>query len=159
MDRRPMLSDLEIEPPHCVGIVGSSARAAAFSALRAGLTPFCWDLFGDLDLTAVAECQVIDDLGDESVLLSEARRGLPMMQTGGMENHVHWAARASATGPIWGNSASSLHRVRDPFQLFNELTAFRLPLPEVRPFDDPPPADDTWLLKPIAGGAGRGIRR
>src|SRR5439155_27257439 len=31
-------------------IVGSSARAAAFSALRAGLRPWCADLFADVDL-------------------------------------------------------------------------------------------------------------
>jgi len=30
-------------------IVGASARAAAFSALRAGLRPWCADLFADLD--------------------------------------------------------------------------------------------------------------
>ena len=31
-------------------LIGASVRAAAFSALRAGLRPWCADLFGDLDL-------------------------------------------------------------------------------------------------------------
>src|SRR5262245_61077027 len=33
-------------------IFGASARAAAFSALRAGLEPWCADLFADRDLQA-----------------------------------------------------------------------------------------------------------
>ena len=33
-------------------IVGASTRAAAFSALRAGLRPRCLDLFADADLAA-----------------------------------------------------------------------------------------------------------
>ena len=31
-------------------IIGASARAAAFSAHRAGMRPWCVDLFGDADL-------------------------------------------------------------------------------------------------------------
>ena len=33
-------------------LFGASVRAAAFSALRAGLRPWCADLFGDADLQA-----------------------------------------------------------------------------------------------------------
>ena len=35
--------------PHVL-IFGTSVRAAAFSALRAGLSPWCVDLFADVDL-------------------------------------------------------------------------------------------------------------
>src|SRR5437667_188035 len=38
------------ELPPTLLIVGASARAAAFSALRAGLRPWCADLFADVDL-------------------------------------------------------------------------------------------------------------
>ena len=38
-------------------IFGASTRAAAFSALRAGLRPWCADLFGDADL--VSRCPTI----------------------------------------------------------------------------------------------------
>ena len=34
-------------------IIGASTRAAAFSALRAGLTPRCLDYFADRDLAAI----------------------------------------------------------------------------------------------------------
>ena len=154
-----MSLDLEFEPPHCVGLVGASTRAAAFSALRAGLTPFCWDLFADTDLAAVADVEKLSRLTDDAMLDSPARRGLPLMQLGGLENHTEWLARASATGPVWCNSPQVVGRVRDPQDLHQTLTAFRLPLPDVRTASDPPPADGTWLLKPIASGGGRGIVR
>jgi len=154
-----MSLDLEFEPPHCVGLVGASARAAAFSALRAGLTPFCWDLFADADLAAVAEARTLSGLNDEAMLASDERRGLPLMQLGGMENQPDWLARASETGPLWCNTPDVLRRVRDPLLLHQTLTALRLPLPDIRASDNPPPPDGEWLLKPIASGGGRGIVR
>ncbi|HVJ67977.1 MAG TPA: ATP-grasp domain-containing protein [Caulifigura sp.] len=154
-----MSLELELEPPHCVGLVGASARAAAFSALRAGLLPYCWDLFADTDLASVAEVQKIPRLSDDSLFDSDARRGLPLMQVGGMENLPEWLARATATGPVWANTPQVVLRVRDPIELRDTLTPLRLPIPEVRPSYDPPDADGAWLLKPIASGGGRGIVR
>jgi predicted ATP-grasp superfamily ATP-dependent carboligase len=154
-----MSLELELDPPHCVGVVGASARAAAFSALRAGLIPFCWDLFGDADLAAVAEVQTIQALDDDSILSNSTRPGLPLMQVGGMENRPDWLARASATGPLWSNTADVVRRVRDPLTVSEELTAVRIALPELRPPYDPPEPDGSWLLKPISSSGGRGIVR
>ena len=154
-----MSLELELDPPHCVGVVGASARAAAFSALRAGLTPLCWDLFGDSDLVAVAEVQTLEALDDDSLLDDSARRGLPLMQVGGMENRPDWLARASATGPLWSNTAEVVRRVRCPLTVHQTLTSLRISVPEVRSAQDPPPADGSWLLKPISSGGGRGIVR
>jgi uncharacterized protein len=154
-----MSLELEVEPPHCVGLVGSSARAAAFSALRAGLTPFCWDLFADADLSAVADTQTLNGLNDERLLTSPARRGLPLMHVGGMENQPEWLTRAVETGPVWANTAEIVRRVRDPFEVHQVLGSLRLPVPELRPATQPPEPDGTWLLKPLASGGGRGIVR
>jgi predicted ATP-grasp superfamily ATP-dependent carboligase len=76
-----------------------------------------------------------------------------------MENRPEWLARASATGPLWANSAEVVRRVRDPRIVHETLTPIRLAVPDVRSSDDPPEADGTWLLKPIASGGGRGIVR
>ena len=40
-------------------ILGASTRAAAFSALRANLRPWCIDLFGDMDLRGRCPVQTI----------------------------------------------------------------------------------------------------
>ncbi|MCH2591273.1 MAG: hypothetical protein MK004_22585, partial [Planctomycetales bacterium] len=42
-------------------IVGASARAAAWSAIRAGRRPLCADLFADRDLLAVAAAIAVED--------------------------------------------------------------------------------------------------
>ena len=49
-----------MQPHEHLLIVGASARAAAFSALRAGLRPWCADLFGDDDLRARCFAQRCD---------------------------------------------------------------------------------------------------
>jgi predicted ATP-grasp superfamily ATP-dependent carboligase len=154
-----MSLELDLDPPHCVGVVGASARAAAFSALRAGLIPFCWDLFGDADLAAVAEVRTIQALDDDCVFADSTRPGLPLMQVGGMENRPEWLARASATGPLWSNTADVVRRVRDPQTVHDELASVRITVPEIRPPYDPPEPDGSWLLKPISSGGGKGIVR
>lgn len=145
------------DPSAGVGIVGASARAAAFSAIRAGLTPACWDLFADLDLAAAAAVQTVSDLGDEGLLNSPARRQLPLIYAGGMENQQRWIRRAAESGVLWGNPVNVILDVRNPLTLATRLQETRLPTLDVRPSDDPPPADGTWLLKPRASAGGRGI--
>ena len=101
-----MSLDLEFEPPHCVGLVGASTRAAAFSALRAGLTPFCWDLFADTDLAAVADVEKLSRLTDDAMLDSPARRGLPLMQVGALRiTRSGWRGR-----PPPGRSGATVRR-------------------------------------------------
>src|SRR5205807_1077251 len=76
-------------------IVGASARAAAFSALRAGLRPWCIDLFADADLRA--RCPVTHLEPDRypyglAELLPQAPPG-PWMYTGGLENRPNLIRR------------------------------------------------------------------
>lgn len=55
----PQLQLSEPSPPRLL-MVGASARAAAWSAVRAGFFPVCVDRFGDLDLQQVAEVLPLD---------------------------------------------------------------------------------------------------
>ena len=51
----PVAPNATSPSPHCdLAILGASARAAAQSAIRAGLSPWCADLFADRDLCAMA---------------------------------------------------------------------------------------------------------
>jgi predicted ATP-grasp superfamily ATP-dependent carboligase len=149
----------ETDQVESVGIVGASARAAAFSAIRAGLKPSCWDQFADLDLASVANIQTVTDLGDETFLNTPARRRLPLIYGGGMENQQRWIRRAADSGVLWGNPVSVVLEVRNPRTLSERLQETRLPTLDVRLSDDRPPADGTWLLKPRSSAGGRGIVR
>src|ERR1700733_2287062 len=88
-------------------IFGASARAAAFSALRAGLQPWCADLFADLDL---AYCSRVTRVPGKEYphaflsLLQEAPPG-PWMYAGGLENHPDLVEQMAQARPLWGNKA------------------------------------------------------
>jgi uncharacterized protein len=139
-------------------ILGASARAAAFSAHRAGLRPWCVDLYADADLEARFPVRKVPlstyphGLFDA---LAEAPDG-PVLYTGGLENYPELIARINR--PVWGNPPEVLRRVRDPFLLTAMLRLHGLPALDVR--REPPRRGDgrRWLLKPLRGSGGVGIQ-
>jgi predicted ATP-grasp superfamily ATP-dependent carboligase len=141
-------------------ILGASARAAAFSALRAGLEPRCVDYFADRDLRAV--CPVVRvGLGEGVAGLARVARGLPGMlwiYTGPLENHPGLVERLSRTHRLAGNPAEPLRAVRDPLRLAEILRRRGLPHAEVRLDHEGLPRAGSWLVKPLASGGGRLIR-
>ena len=141
-------------------IVGASARAAAFSALRAGLRPECADLFADADLRARCPVWPVAAEGyPRSFLdLPALRDPGPWMYTGGFENRPDLIdALARRRQSLWGNPAGVLRRVRSPFEVCGALRAAGLPCP-VAWAGDTPPAEGRWLLKPRHGGAWCAVR-
>ena len=142
--------------------MGGSTRAAAWSALRAGLRPICADLFADLDTRQVAKIVPVRDFPaslPEDVANVQADG---WFYTGGLENHpdiIERMLRPDAPyGPLWGTPPAALRLVRDPFWLAETLRRASLPALDVRPESSPPPADGTWLQKPLASAGGRAIR-
>ncbi len=139
-------------------IVGASARSAAQSAVRAGLRPICADAFADEDLRAVAEVLPVSSFPQD--LTEAARRAppCPWMYTGALENRPFIVEAISARRTLWGNPPESLALVRDPLQVQRLLHEASLPTAAVRAQSDPPPDDGTWLIKPVCGASGRGIK-
>ncbi len=141
-------------------IVGASTRAAAFSALRAGLRPTCIDLFGDADLRQRCPVTVIprQEYPHGLVELAAARPSSePFMYTGGLENHPEVIEAIIQQRPLWGISPEVLRRVRDPRQLAEALAAAGVRTPEVHFDPERVPADGTWLVKPLAASGGRRV--
>ncbi|MBX3440490.1 MAG: ATP-grasp domain-containing protein, partial [Planctomycetaceae bacterium] len=138
-------------------IVGASARAAAFSALRSGFRPTCIDQFADQDLIRVCETVRVKDYPGGMVQQAERSPGLPVIYTGGLENHPQIVRQLSATRPILGNDWQTLAAVRDPIQVYEALKRVKVPCLSVRAAHDPPRPDGTWLRKPVHGAGGRGI--
>jgi len=142
--------------PHLI-LIGSSTRAAAFSALRAGFQPVCLDQFCDADLKAHAFCQPLPDSLTSLRSLLAKWPDLPVMYTGGLENRIDWIEEIGATHPLWGNDVQAIQRVRDPEQLREAARLARLNVPEWQSSDAPPPTDGTWILRPLQGAGGQGI--
>ncbi|MDB4614063.1 ATP-grasp domain-containing protein [bacterium] len=158
-----------MEPGSRILIIGASVRAAAQSAVNAGLRPICADLFGDEDLRQIAECQAIDEYPhqfvDWAVRQAQQFGRLPLMYTGGLENYPDTIQRLGELHTLMGNSASVLRRVRDPFWIERSLAEAALPSAsnirhdaEANGRNEGSTDCGKWLVKPLAGSAGFGIR-
>jgi predicted ATP-grasp superfamily ATP-dependent carboligase len=144
---------------HPLLILGASTRAAAFSALRCGLTPRCADYFADRDLAAVCRVDRIDprDAARQFIELADSLDPTSWIYTGGLENHPEWVDAISRRHVLWGIGGAALRAVRDPIRLAGVLERHDIPCP--RACLDPTglPRDGTWLKKPLASGGGFGI--
>jgi predicted ATP-grasp superfamily ATP-dependent carboligase len=141
-------------------ILGASARAAAFSAARAGLRPWCADLFADRDLQALCPVRAVPaGLYPNGFLrvLDEAPPG-PWLYTGGLENRPGLVRTLARARPLWGNNAVVLARARSPQYLAALLEHAGLSCPAVGLCPEELSPDRRWLVKPRAGAGGTGIR-
>jgi predicted ATP-grasp superfamily ATP-dependent carboligase len=142
-------------------ILGVSARAAAFTAMRCGLRPRCVDAFADRDLAAVCPVERVDwkDAAPGFLTVSESLPPSPWFYTGGFENDPELVEGISRRHQLWGVGAEVLRAIRDPIAVARILTQVGIPLPEVQRDPTGLPTDGSWLVKPIASGGGRGIER
>jgi uncharacterized protein len=141
-------------------IFGASARAAAFSALRAGFRPWCADLFADADLRQHAPAMQLPGRYPDGFLdLIDVELAGPWMYTGGLENRPFLVHKMARRRPLLGNDRATLLSARSPFAVTQMLAKARLPAPAVwGPGDRFPVAGRRWLVKPLAGTGGVGIR-
>jgi uncharacterized protein len=141
-------------------IVGASVRAAAESVRRAGLDPWCADLFADADLRALVPNAVRCPAGQYPQglldILRDAPTG-PWMYTGALENHPNLIRKMAEVRPLWGNGPKAVAACRSPFGIERALREEGLCVPEVRTTDAELPDYCRWLRKPLAGAGGRGI--
>ena len=139
-------------------VLGASARAAAFSALRAGFTPFAIDAFADRDLVAACGTIKISQYPQEFLgALAEAPNA-PWIYTGGLENHPRLVDRLREIRPLLGNAGSVLRRVRSPGRLAEVVSAVGLLIPDIAGSLKNARRQDKWLIKPRRSGGGLGIR-
>jgi uncharacterized protein len=131
-------------------ILGASARAAAGSALRAGLRPWCVDLFADADLVAMCPARRLQGTypGAFVEAVAEAPPG-PWMYTGGLEHHPRLVDRMAKLRPLWGNDGDVLRRARDPAGLAKAAREAGLPAPGLGGS-----GRGRWLVKPRASAGG-----
>jgi predicted ATP-grasp superfamily ATP-dependent carboligase len=141
-------------------VFGASTRAAAFSALRAGLQPWCADLFADADLCRC--CPVIRVPGSVYPLafLELCREDLPgpWLYTGGLENWRLLVEEMARSRPLWGNGEGALALSRSPGFVASLLQDEGLPCPAVWIRKEQVPRTGRWLVKPVKGAGGAGIR-
>lgn len=139
------------EPGNLI-LFGASTRAAAFSALRAGLRPWCADLFADADLQARCPAMRLPASYPNGFLdwVGTDLPG-PWMYTGGLENRPWLIERMARRRPLWGNNCPALLRARNPALVRAAVHAAGLPAPAVHAYFRRPPSAGRWLVKPVWG--------
>ncbi|MDA0841964.1 MAG: ATP-grasp domain-containing protein, partial [Planctomycetota bacterium] len=135
-------------------IFGASSRAAAFSAHRAGIETLCADLFADADLADTTTVRLSGAEYPSGLLPILEKHEGPWLYTGALENYPDLIARAESKGELWGNTASVLGRVRDPFLLKEFADSAGLLMPRCR-YELQEVGE--WLQKPFRSGCGTGI--
>jgi predicted ATP-grasp superfamily ATP-dependent carboligase len=145
--------------PQPIIIFGASVRAAAFSALRAGLRLWCADLFADADLRACCPAIRVSSSTYPKgfVALSDKAPPGPWMYTGRLENHLSLVERISTRRPLWGNAKLSLSVVRSPISLAKVFCSHGIRFPAIHESSTDLPRQKRWLVKPRRGAGGRGI--
>ena len=142
-------------------VIGASVRAAARSVRRAGSAVAAIDRFGDRDLAEIAKpsAVVVADWPSAVPAVLTLWPPWPVCYLGGLENHPALLERIAARHPLWGNPASVVRMVRDPFRLAQELGREGINVPALNDSARSLPTDGTWLEKPLASAGGLGIRR
>ncbi|WP_165065441.1 ATP-grasp domain-containing protein [Paludisphaera rhizosphaerae] len=141
-------------------IIGATARAAAFSAYRAGLRPRCMDLFADTDLAERWPVARFDpDRDADDLERTAASFGCPhWLYTGSMEGRPDLVERLSGVGRRLGNGPEVLRRVRDPWLVSASLGKAGLPAPELRIPAEARKSAGRWLRKSRVSAGGVSVQ-
>lgn len=159
--------------PHVL-ICGTSTRAVADSAARAGFRVTTIDAFADIDQhPLVRALSAARDLASVPTAPAIARAARTVVDAEAVvylspfENHPNAVSTLAAGRSLWGNSPATLRCVRDPFVLAEALRRHGFAVPRLHdpnnshvPNDSNVPHDpnDQWLLKPFRSGGGHRIR-
>ena len=147
-------------------LVGASVRSLAEVSVRRGLRPRCFDLFCDADLqTLLTECGGTKPVQIRSCTEIPSRvkdidETIPLVWCGGLENHPHLLTHLTIRRRVCGTSPSCLSAVT-PEKLARLTAGTGMRIPEGR-FSRSGRlfrrSGDRWLVKPVAGCGGSGIR-
>jgi predicted ATP-grasp superfamily ATP-dependent carboligase len=146
-------------PPCKLAIVGASARAAAFSALRAGCEVVTADLFADADLARHCAATRVETYPEGLATWLASSDCDAWAYTGALENYPKLVDRMAAMRPLLGNCGDALRGVRNPLMLQQVLSDVGIAFPETLAMADGLPWDGSWLCKTYRGSSGSGTWR
>jgi predicted ATP-grasp superfamily ATP-dependent carboligase len=143
-------------------VCGTSTRAAAEGAARAGFSVTSIDAFADRDqhpsVRALSAARDFNVAPTASAVARAARtiRRDAAVYLSPFENHPRAVATLAADGVLLGNPPETLRRVRNPFLLAEALRGHGFAAPSL--LNDPNASNASWLLKPFRSGGGNRIR-
>ncbi|MGH9237473.1 MAG: ATP-grasp domain-containing protein [Vicinamibacterales bacterium] len=150
-------------------ICGTSTRAAAESAARAGFSVTTIDAFADRDQHPAVRALSAGrdfDASPTAAAMARVARDLPcdaVVYLSPFENHPRAVAALAAGRVLLGNAPETLRLVRDPFVLAGALRSHGVEVPRLMNANDSNDSNDSnesngWLVKPFRSGGGARIR-
>jgi predicted ATP-grasp superfamily ATP-dependent carboligase len=136
-------------------VAAVSARMVAQLAVADGYDVTALDLFGDLDLRAVAPGATAPT-SEALAALSADIDADAVVYGAGFENRPDLVRQLAYGRELLGTPAELLAAVRDPWEVGSAARAAGARAPETRAAGRS--AADGWLRKPRQGGGGRGVR-
>lgn len=144
-------------------IVASSARLLAQFARNEGFLPLTIDCFADLDSMQLAlESFKVKTLSVEHIkeaisLLSKRYHISHVIYGSGLENHLSTLKYLEKNFTVVGNLFDVFSSIQDKRSFFLALKQRNITYPETS--FQPPESEAGWLLKPLQGEGGVGIKR
>jgi uncharacterized protein len=144
-------------------VVGQSARMLSQLATSAGFMPLAIDCYGDRDMRTYAQAyQRIASMAEEDLMpaLDYFLNQYPvtrMVYGSGFERHVDSLKRISSRLNVLGNHPDVFASLLDKPKLFRLLSPLQIPYPTVS--FRRPDNETGWLVKPMDGHGGVGIKR
>ncbi len=149
--------------PEYILIIASSGRMLAQAAKNAGLKPLVLDLFADLDTRCHAEAfRQIPSLAEQHLVAPishfiERYAVAHVVYGSGFEQYPESLHYINSRLIVLGNTPDTFTKQHDKPAFFSKLDQLNIPHPEVC-FSAPDNADN-WLVKPMQGQGGVGIKR
>jgi predicted ATP-grasp superfamily ATP-dependent carboligase len=147
-------------------IAAVSGRALAASARRAGYLPLVADFFGDQDTVAVAQGHVTlrgelargfreHELMEALEYLASQHVPIGIVCGTGFEDRPQLLARLAQRWPLFGNSADTVAKVKDPEIFAAHCRDCGIAHPRVSV--SPPAARNSWVAKRRGGSGGQHV--
>ena len=140
-------------------LIGASVRALAFSCIRAGYQPWCIDLYADEDLTKNCPTTLITkSFPDEISDLIKTAPKVPILYTGGLENHSALLQLLSAERTVLGITGNTLTNLRNTPEFYNLLKSKQINTPSIITSTKDLNKETSYLRKPKYRSGGLGIK-
>ena len=149
--------------PEYILIIANSGRMLAQAAFHANFKPLVIDLFADLDTQEYAEDFIkvpnlsVGDIALATELFATKYAVKQVIYGSGFEKYPESLAYVAEHLTVLGNSVDSFVASQDKQRFFAILKQLDIPYPAVC-FTKPPLTKQGWLIKPLHGQGGVGIK-
>ncbi len=149
--------------PEYVLIIANSGRMLAQAAKNVGLKPIVIDIYADIDTLGYAYAfkQVVS-LSEQYLTPAieyfiQFYGVLPVIYGSGFEYYPQSLGYLNQRLPVFGNTSSTFFKLQNKPYFFTSLDKLSIPYPDISFI--PPSDHGKWLVKPMQGQGGLGIRR